>query len=122
MGQVARGAGGRYRGWASGLGVGHGAAVPDDQVQSVEGRTWHTYPLAALELERRLDAAFLERWPSLAGDVVVTPSDYSARRLGVAPVTRPALAVGHVDVDPTRKADPYPTGRSRGLVFESTLG
>lgn len=114
VGQVARGAGGHYRGWASGKGVGHGPAVPDDQVEIIAGRAYHRYPPAALELERQLDAALLARFPRLAAEVVVTPSAYSVREVKARPVTRPALAVGHIDVDPTRKSDPYPTGLQRG--------
>lgn len=114
VGQVARGAGGRWRGWAEGKGVGHGPAVPDDQVQTIGRASWHTYAPVALDLERLLDAALLERFPGLAGEVTVTPSPYSVRELGTMPITRPAMRVGHVDVDPKRKSDPYPTGASRG--------
>jgi N-acetylmuramoyl-L-alanine amidase len=114
VGQVARGAGGHYRGWARGKGVGFGPAVPDNQVEVIGKRAWHRYPPAALELERRLDAALLARFPSLAGEVTITPSPYAAAKTGAKPVTRPAMAVGHIDVDPVRKSDPYPTGARRG--------
>ena len=113
VGQVARRLDGRWRGWARGQGVGYGPAVPADQVQTIGIRTWHTYHPAVLDLERQLDAALLVRWPALAGDVTIDP----APDTGGVPVTVPAMAVGHSDVDPSRKADPYPTGASRGRTI-----
>lgn len=114
VGQVARGAGGHYRGWASGKGVGFGPAVADDQVEIIGKRAWHRYPPAALEMERRLDAALLARFPQLGGEVTVVPSAYSVRKVGAKPVTCSAMAVKHKVVDPTRKDDPYLTGEQRG--------
>ncbi|MGL4445715.1 MAG: hypothetical protein ACRCU1_18975 [Alsobacter sp.] len=117
VGQVARKLDGQWRGWRSGQGVGYGPAVPADQVQTIGGRSWHRYhPVLALEIE--LDAVLLARFPSLTGEVTITPSPYTARalkgELRALPVTRPAMQVGHIDVDPMRKADPYPTGSRRG--------
>lgn len=111
VGLVRRDKAGRWRGWSSAGGVGTGAVVPDDQV--TDG--WHTYHPSVLELERQIDAALLERFPSLAGvDVTITPSSYSANEGHTTQrVTR--MAVGHWHVDPTRKTDPYPTGRGRGM-------
>lgn len=114
VGQVARKKDARWRGWAEGEGVGYGPAVPDDQVETIAGRTYHRYPEAALAKERQLDEAMLVAYPQLRGEVPITPSAYSVRELGARPTVRPAMAVGHVDVDPTRKADPYPTGAARG--------
>lgn len=113
-GQVERDGAGAFRGWAREGGVGHGPEVPEDQVEIVGRRLWHRYPPAALALERRLDAALLARFPQLAGEVTVVPSAYSVRELKAKPVTRPAMQVGHVDIDPKRKSDPYPNGAGRG--------
>lgn len=114
VGQVARKLDRRWRGWLHGRGVGFGPAVPDDQVQVIDGRAWHTYHPAALELERQLDAVLLTRFPALAGEVTITPSPYSVRRLGTKPTLQDAMQVFHCHVDPTRKSDPYPTGDERG--------
>lgn len=114
VGQLAQKKDAQWRGWAEGKGVGYGPAVPEDQVETVAGKTYHRYPSAALALERQLDEALLVAYPQLRGEVTITPSAYSVREVGARSVTRPAMAVGHVDVDPTRKEDPYPTGASRG--------
>jgi hypothetical protein len=118
VGQVARKLDSQWRGWKSGAGVGYGPAVPADQVQTLGGKSWHTYHPAVLEVERELDVLLLARFPSLAGEVTITPSPYTVRafkgELRAQPATRPAMAIGHIDVDPTRKADPYPTGAARG--------
>lgn len=116
VGQVAKRLDSRWRGWLAGRGVGYGPIVPDEQVEASGGRNWHRYSPAALELEKQLDAALLARFPGLAGEVTITPSPYSVRRLGVGPLIRSAMQVGHVDVDPTRKTDPYPTGAQRGAL------
>lgn len=114
VGQVARKLDDRWRGWASGRGVGYGPAVTQEEVIVDERRSWHTYHPAVLAIETHLDALLLARFPSLAGEVTITPSPYAAAKVGAKPVTRPAMAVGHCDVDPTRKSDPYPTGARRG--------
>lgn len=114
VGQLARKLDTKWRGWAEHKGVGYGPAAPDDQVELVAGRAYHRYPEPALAMERELDRALLLRFPRLSGDVVVTPSAYSIKEVQARPVTRPAMAVGHIDVDPKRKADPYPTGVQRG--------
>jgi len=118
VGQVARKLDEQWRGWREGDGVGYGPAVPADQVRTIGGRSWHTYHPAVLELERELDVLLLARFPTLAGNVTITPSSYTSRVLQgefrAGSIVRPTLAVGHIDVDPRRKADPYPTGDSRG--------
>lgn len=114
VGQVARKLDGEWRGWKSGKGVGFGPAVPADQVQTIGTRSWHVYHPSVLALEADLDSVLLARFPSLAGDVTITPSPYTAAKIGAKPAMRPAMAVGHIDVDPTRKSDPYPTGDRRG--------
>lgn len=118
VGQVARKLDSQWRGWAESDGVGYGPAVPADQVRTIGGRTWHTYHPAVLELERELDVLLLARFPTLAGNVTIAPSPYTVRALAgelrASPIIRPAMAVGHIDVDRRRKADPYPTGDNRG--------
>jgi hypothetical protein len=119
VGQVARKLDPQWRGWREDDGVGYGQVVTAGQVRTIGGRTWHTYHDAVLDAERKLDVLLLARFPSLAGNVTITPSPYTARVLAgefrAGPIVRPALAVGHIDVDPRRKSDPYPTGESRGL-------
>lgn len=87
-------------------------------MRTIGGRTWHTYHPAVLELERELDVLLLSRFPSLAGNVTITPSPYTSRVLRgefrAGPIVRPAMAVWHLDPDPCRKADAYPTGEDRG--------
>jgi hypothetical protein len=122
VGQVARKLDDQWRGWRANdgdnvadEGVGYGPAVPADQVEVIGRKAWHRYHPAALEIERMMDAALIERFPSLAGAALIKPSTYTAKKLGhvsVTPILR--MAIGHVDVDPTRKEDPYPTGAGRG--------
>jgi hypothetical protein len=115
VGRVAKRMDKQWRGWALGKGVGYGPAVPDDQVVTVDGKSWHRYPPAALESERGLDRLLRQRFPSLEGDALITPSEYTAKRIGAQPVLVPRVAIGHKVVDPTRKEDPYLTGEGRGL-------
>lgn len=115
VGRVAKRLDKQWRGWAAGKGVGYGPAVPDDQVVTVDGKSWHRYHPAALEAEREMDRLLRQRFPSLAGDALITPSEYAVGDIGAQPVLVPRMAISHKVVDPTRKDDPYLTGEGRGL-------
>jgi hypothetical protein len=79
-----------------------GPVIPEAELVALGSRRWHAYTAAQFEARRRINEALLRRWPQLAAEVVLQHPE--GRR-----VTLSALEVGHVDIDPRRKADPYPT-------------
>lgn len=83
-------------------GRGAGPLVPEAELVLVGSRRWHAYTAAQFAARRRIHDALLLRWPALAREVTLVHPE--GRRVTVA-----ALECGHVDIDPRRKADPYPT-------------
>ncbi len=83
-------------------GRGPGPVVPESELVTLGAKRWHGYTAAQFEARRRIGEALLLRWPRLADMVTLQHPD--GRRVTVG-----ALTCGHVDIDPRRKADPYPT-------------
>ena len=86
-----------------------GPEIPEAELVTLGSRRWHAYTSAQFEARRRINEALLRRWPQLASEVILQHPE--GRR-----VTLSALEVGHVDVDPRRKADPYPTFVTRRVA------
>jgi N-acetyl-anhydromuramyl-L-alanine amidase AmpD len=77
-----------------------GPIVPVTQTIDVGKRLYHAYTVQQVEAWRRVMRALLEAYPALGHDVTLVAQDGKRRSL-------PGWRVGHVDVDPSRKADPH---------------
>jgi len=83
-------------------GRGPGPVIPQAEIVPVGQRWYHAYTEAQFEARRRVHDALLARWPRLGEEV--TLEHPSGNRTTVT-----GLSCGHIDVDPRRKPDPYPT-------------
>jgi hypothetical protein len=83
-------------------GRGPGPCIPESELVTVGTRRWHAYTYEQREAHRRICDALCTRWPRLA-DQVTLEHPHGARS------TVGGISCGHIDIDPRRKADPYPT-------------
>lgn len=93
--------GGEFRAWpfAGDATRKPGPIVPVTQTVTVGKRLYHAYTVQQVEAWRRVMRALIEAYPALGHDVTLVAQDGTRRSL-------PGWRVGHVDVDPARKADP----------------
>jgi N-acetyl-anhydromuramyl-L-alanine amidase AmpD len=78
-----------------------GPVVPLTQTVDVGRRIYHAYTPAQYEAWRRVMRALVDAYPQIGGEVAIVARDGKRRQLS-------ASRVGHVDIDPSRKADPHP--------------
>jgi N-acetyl-anhydromuramyl-L-alanine amidase AmpD len=99
-----RSVGGQWRAWpfAGDAERKAGPVVPVDETVLVGGKRFHAYTPEQVAAWSRVIGALRTEWPALGTAVTIQHRD--GRR-----VIFPATRVGHVDIDPKRKTDPYPS-------------